>query len=101
MKTSSSDLIYSGASRCPSNENEDGLHRSEAKSFTLKRNSYPQDKIGVDVGLEGDCDCDGAVAVGMRVTCKCIGIRRKELRSHARYVGVIRHARRCGTGDVD
>ena len=53
------------------------------------------------MGLEGDCDCDGAVAVGMRVTCKCIGIRRKELRSYARYVGVIRHARRCGTGDVD
>ena len=54
------------------------------------------------MGLEGDCDCGGAVAVGMRVTCKCIGIRRKEQRSYARYVGVvIRHARRCGTGDVD
>ena len=82
MKTKT---VFIGSERSPSSEKESPIRRT---------------KSGVDVGLEGDCDCDSAVAVGTR-SCGCTEIRRKELRSDARYVGVIRHARRCGTGDVD
>ena len=52
--------------------------------------------MGVDLGVEGDCDCGGMHPVDMRLLAG-----EQSLRSCGRKKGALRHADRCSTGDVD
>ena len=56
--------------------------------------------MGVDLGVEGDCDCGGMHPVDMRLFAGASG-GEQSLRSCCRKKGALRHVDRCSTGDID